>query len=138
MLKYLEMAAKLAVPRQTLADRRSFWLAAVGIRADGVIVSAQNGSVFTDESFGNGWSFPAAHAEARVCRKLDHKGVIYVSRVSRKTGQLTMARPCPDCQQAMRSRRVKKVYYSISPTEYGVISLCGNERVVKRPTKSKE
>lgn len=128
MLKLIKQAAELAMPRSRVHDHRAFCMAAIGIRGDGTLVSARNGSVQVSETIGNGWSFPACHAEARVCRKMDHGGTIYVVRVSRSGGHLQLARPCYDCMMAMRARKVKKVYYSISDTEYGVIDLCVNQR----------
>jgi tRNA(Arg) A34 adenosine deaminase TadA len=47
---------------------------------------------------------------------------IFVVRVS-KTGLLANSRPCNMCQGAMQFVGIKKVFYSISDTEYGVMSL---------------
>jgi len=61
-----------------------------------------------------------AHGEHKIARKLDHGAIVYVVRVLRKDGTLAMSRPCPDCQAILRSKRVKKVYYSINPEQYGI------------------
>lgn len=123
MLKLIRLAAQVAVPSDRDRDKRAFWLGAIGVRGDGVIVSARNGSVQVSETIGNGWSFPHAHAESRLCRKLDYGATVYVARVSPQTDDLAMSRPCYDCIMALRNKRVAKVYYSVSPTEYGVIDL---------------
>lgn len=133
MLKHIRLAAQVALPRND-SDTRMFWVGAVGVRGDGVIVSARNGSVQMSRTIGNSWSFPKAHAEARCIKKMDYDGVVYVARVSRDTGLLVMARPCYDCRIALRSRKVRKVFYSVNEHEYGVIDLANNEeeRLVNR------
>lgn len=134
VLKLLKLAARVAMPTDPEGDMRNFLIGAIGIRGDGVLVSARNGSVRVSETIGGGWSFPPAHAEARCSKKMDHDGIVYVSRVYRGSGKLGCARPCPDCVKAMLARRVKKCYYTISDTEYGVINLRDTEeRVIKKP-----
>jgi len=64
---------------------------------------------------------PSMHAEARLTRKLDFYSTVYVARTM-KLG-LGLARPCPDCQRALRRKRVTRVYYTISDNEYGVLEL---------------
>lgn len=61
-----------------------------------------------------------AHAEARLAKKLDRGAIVYVVRINRK-GKLVMARPCANCLMILKSKKVKKIYYSISENEYGVI-----------------
>jgi hypothetical protein len=95
-------------------------LGAVGVRKDGVIVSAKNGSVKVSSADGDGFSFPTAHAEHRCVKKMDVGGVVYVARVLRD-GSLAMSKPCPDCERSLRGRGIKKVYYSINDVEYGVM-----------------
>lgn len=139
MLKLIRLAGKVALAPNIEADPRLFWMGAVGVRGDGVIVSARNGSVKTVETIGSNWSFPKAHAESRCIRKMDYGGTVYVARVSRATRQLVMARPCYDCIIALRSRQVKRVYYSVSESEYGVIDLATqreDERLVNRAPAS--
>lgn len=103
-------------------DKRNFWIGCVGIRADGVLVSARNGSVQTSQVDGGGWSFPAAHAEHRCVKKMDVGGTVYVARVM-KDGTLALAKPCGDCEGSLRARGIKRVCYSISDAEYGVMEL---------------
>ncbi len=86
------------------------------------MVTARNGSVITNDSYELGWTFPSAHAEARVVKKMNYGGTVYVARVSRD-GHLAMAKPCFSCMMAMKSRFVEKVFYSINDGEYGCIDL---------------
>jgi deoxycytidylate deaminase len=115
--KYFELAAKVAVAK---TDRRSFFIGAVAIRGDGVIVTASNGPVVMDNVSDKSY-FPSAHAEHRICRKLSKNSVVYVVRIRRGDKKVCNARPCETCQNSMRKRGVKKVIYSIGPDEYGVI-----------------
>lgn len=108
-LDYLRLAA-LSASRKS--DRRSFLLGAVGRRSDGALVRASNGPSFYPE--------PCAHAEARLARKLDVGSEVWVARVARGGG-LALAKPCASCQRILRSRGVKRVVFSMSSTEYGVL-----------------
>lgn len=120
-------AAKYSKISNNREDKRNFVLGAIGIRKDGAIVKARNGSVNIGCSYGGGWSFPAAHAERKLCSKMDYNGTVYVSRIARSTGELAMARPCVDCMIALRSRKVSKCYYSINPYQYGMIDFENGE-----------
>lgn len=112
----LRRAAALAarVPRQ------EHYLGAVGIRADGAIVTATNKAVRVPTPNGHvpdrAWN---THAEARLCRKLDAGAIVLVARV--RSDGWAMARPCPGCLRLLRGRRVARVYFTIGPDEYGVI-----------------
>ena len=121
-MKFFKLASEVA---QSRVDERSFLLGAIGVRGDGTIVTARNGAVHSVESK-PGWSFPSAHAEARCCKKMDYNGTIYVARVFKKTGLLAVARPCFACIQAIRSRSVRRVYYSIDKDRYGYLNLVNN------------
>lgn len=46
---------------------------------------------------------------------------VYVARVRRDNGKMAMSRPCRDCERVLRSRGVRKVFYTIGPKEYGVM-----------------
>ncbi len=109
MKKYFRLAKKVAAKGK---DCRSYRLGAVGVRKDGAIVKSRN--------IPNRLPASGAHAEARVCKKIDRGATLYVVRIDRK-GKLAMARPCSMCQRLMRVRGVKRCYYSISETEYGVM-----------------
>jgi deoxycytidylate deaminase len=106
---YFEVAAKLAFSRQ---DERSFFHGAIGVRKDGAIVHAINGSS----------KIPTrqAHCEYRLSTKLDVGSVVYLVRI-RRDGSMANSKPCHNCAKAMRSVGVKRVYYSIEEKEYGVM-----------------
>lgn len=123
MLDMLKLAGKIAVPINDL-DKRSFLLGCIGVRKDGAFVSSRNGSI--QHMFSNSRSPTdnekncSYHAEGRTLRKMDRGGVLYVTRISRKDGSYVMARPCALCQAKIRAQKIKKVYYSINNTQYGV------------------
>lgn len=104
-------AAKEAI---RVRDGRTFLLGAVGVRSDGTLVRARNGSPMEPS--------PSSHAESRLSRKLDIGSEVYVVRLL-KTGQYANSRPCLSCQLRLRSRGCKRVYYTITATEYGVMDL---------------
>lgn len=108
---YLEIAGRKAAKK----NDRTWLLGAVGIRADGTIVTSINGSV----------AIPTrqAHAEYRLTKKLDAGSVVYVARVRKDSGEFGMAKPCANCEKALRDRKVRKVYYTIGPNEFGVLHL---------------
>ena len=118
MLSMLELAANIALPANTF-DPRGFWLGAVGIREDGVIVQSRNGAV-NCSSMTDYQLIPGAHAEGRVLRKMGRGGVIFVARVAKKDRAFVMARPCPTCRVRITSAKVEKVYYTIDHNHYGI------------------
>lgn len=111
--RMLTMAASAAKDNPEKYDNRAFYLGAVGLRNDGVIVTSKNVAA-TD-------IVPTHHAEARVIRKLTPDSVIWVARISRVDGHWTMSRPCSGCQRRMRAAGVRKVVYTIGPDEWGTI-----------------
>lgn len=118
--RLLALAAAHALPKD--GDPRNFWLGAVGIRADGVLVKARNGSLKpTSPAVPGKHREPSIHAEVRLCRKLDLGAEAFVARVSRETGQWALAKPCSGCLSCLLAKGVKRIYYTISPNEYGVI-----------------
>lgn len=123
MLKLLKEAAAHA--SIVGLDRRAFQFGAIGIRKDGSRVYSRNIPVnIGDYSSG---CFPHAHAERRLCKKMDCGGIVYVARISKKDGSLRNARPCQYCMIAMRARSISKCYYTISDYEYGVIDFRSKE-----------
>lgn len=110
-LNYLRFAASLAAKKK--CPTQGFYIGAIGIRNDGALVHAFNGS-------GN-HPIAKGHAEVRLSHKLDVGSVVYVARYSFQDHQLTIAKPCLNCQRVLFSRGVKKVYYSIRYNEYGTI-----------------
>ncbi len=131
MLKKLVEAGGVALP-SIKNDRREFWLGCVGIRKDGAIVSSKNGPVNlslpedkTVKTRKNVF-YPNSHAEGRVLRKLGYGGILYVTRISRLNGGYVLAKPCNMCSVLIKSKRVKKVYYTINNTQYGVWDVSKN------------
>ena len=109
--KYFQLASKVAANGDEL---RQYRLAAVGIRSDGVVVTSCNTRCRQPQK--------EAHAETRLARKLNRNSVVFVVRILRN-GDLASARPCFNCQTALRRRGVGRIYYSISESEYGVMQL---------------
>jgi tRNA(Arg) A34 adenosine deaminase TadA len=118
MWRFFNLAKEVATRKR---DTRAYLIGAVGIRCDGATVKACNGPVIMDTESRK--SYPAAHAEARIVRKLDLGSIVFVCRVRQKDGSFGMARPCIDCQRVLAGKRVKRVYYTVSNTEYGVMYL---------------
>lgn len=116
--KYFKLAAMVAESKN---DKRQFHIGACGIRSDGSIVISSNGPVRLDGELRK--SFGPAHSEARLAKKLDVGATVYVVRVSKVDMSWSLARPCQSCQRILRSRGVKKVFYTISDNEYGVMYL---------------
>ena len=108
---FFMMAKEIAQARED--DGRQFFHGAVGLRKDGLIVCASN---IRSPGF-----IPGCHAETRLSRKMDKGGVVYVVRVRRMDGSFANSRPCQDCLRAMSRMKIRRVYYSISDNEYGVI-----------------
>ncbi len=85
-------------------QNRAFWLGAVGVRKDGAIVRARNEKTKVPT--------PCAHAEARLCKKLGKEAPLVIVIRLQKDGNLAMAKPCHNCERALRRHKVKKVFYS--------------------------
>lgn len=123
MLKLLKLAAEYS--QSNSKDKRTYFLGAVGVRADGRIVHSRNEAVHDtcDRSKLGQFSiykrFPESHAEARLTKKLGFNGTVYVARIAKGTNDLAMARPCCCCQAILKAFRVDNVFYSISPKEWG-------------------
>lgn len=109
-MKYLDLAARIA--QGGAWHEKHFLLGAVAIRDDGAIVTATNIRT-CDRAH-------SAHAEYRVLKKAGGGSTLYVSRIDRY-GRWAMAKPCPLCYTLIKNRRVKRVFYTISPKQYGVI-----------------
>jgi hypothetical protein len=114
-----QLAAQTA--KRYKKDRRIYLHGAIGIRRDGTIVTARNSA--TDTVDKRTKTLSATHAETRLCKKLDMGSTIYVVRISRKDGLLTDSKPCNDCIRSMKRLKVKTIYYSITPNEFGTIHL---------------
>jgi tRNA(Arg) A34 adenosine deaminase TadA len=114
--KMLTEAADVAVKRSPRRrDTRSFFLGAVGVRSDGVFVTAKN-LPSTEHC-------PDHHAETRLVRKMTPDSVVWVARVLQRDGSWAMAKPCPGCERRLRAAGVKRVVYTIGPNEWGTLDL---------------
>ena len=112
--KYFEMAIEASLSWNKDNDLRAHYLGAVGVRSDGALVTARNGSA--------SFRCPAIHAEARLAKKLDRNSVVYVARVT-KGGNIGLAKPCATCEAFLRNKNVKKVFYTIDAFTYGTLNL---------------
>ena len=120
MVEMIQKAAKIASRRQP-GDKRRYLIAAVGITPEGRIYHARNLAYHFMEC--DQYSFrpeASAHAEFKLARALPRGSTVYVARVLRN-GELAMAKPCVTCQMALKSKQVRKVYYSIDDKAYGVM-----------------
>ena len=114
--KMLLEAAAVAI-RKTVkeSDKRSYFLGAVGMRRDGVIVSSKNLPARDH--------VPDHHAETRLIRKMTPGSTVWVARVTRRDGQWAMAKPCPGCEIRLKAAGIKRIVYTIGPNEWGVIDI---------------
>lgn len=114
-MSYIKRMLKLAARVSRLKrDERRYYLGAVAERSDGIIVCAQNGSP----------PEPCAehHCEFRLTRKLNKWSTVYLARTI-ANGVWANSRPCRTCQIAMKSIKVKEVYYTVGPDQYGCLKL---------------
>lgn len=111
IFNYFKIAAKLSRKKK---NKRYFYLGAIGIRSDGVMVKSANGP--TPEPH------PESHAEVRMAKKLDVGSTVYVARVV-ATGDFAMAKPCRNCERYLKNKGVKTVYYTIANNEFGRLIL---------------
>jgi len=119
IFNFFEIAAKTATSK---SDGRSFLLGAIGIRKDGTMVRSLNSPTQCPER--------QVHAECKLCKKLDFGATVYVARVRLDNFQFGLSRPCFSCQKIMRHKGVKKAYYTISPTEFGVLNFIRNSETI--------
>lgn len=108
--KMLAEAARVAIGAE---DNRNFLLGAIGLRPDGILVSSRNIAAPN--------TAPHHHAETRLIRKLTPGSTIWVARVSKGDGCWALAKPCPGCENRLRSVGIKKIVYTIGPGEWGII-----------------
>jgi len=133
MLKYITLAEKFAVEHK-FDNALEYNLCAVIVRGGGIVSVGYNKKStnafvehFADLVRGERDYCLSTHAELdAICKsrsKSDLRGTkIYVVRI-KPSGGLGMARPCVICQKALYSYGVKKAFYSITNSEYGVMRL---------------
>jgi pyrimidine deaminase RibD-like protein len=104
-------------------NNRNYYIGCVGIRSDGVVVKGRNQS--SNRILAANYKMPnrQAHAEYRVAQKLNYDAEVFVARVRLNDGDWGMARPCDLCMKILRTRKVRRVCYTIAPQEYGVLYL---------------
>jgi len=112
--KYFRMAQILASQGDSKDANRCYRLGAVGVRTDGVVLGCSNLCVRE--------KCPEAHAEYRTAKMMTPHSTLFVVRIGRQ-GEWRLAKPCSTCMSYMKNKQVKRVYYTISPGEYGVIKL---------------
>ena len=114
--KMFRVAREVAKCGDCTEAKRNYRLGAVGLRTDGVIVASSN--VTTRQPC------KEAHAEYRICQKLDVGSTIFVVRIG-DNNELRLARPCQNCRTMMKNGGIKKCYYSIKEEdgriEFGII-----------------
>lgn len=98
--KYMELAANVSRLKD---DDRTYFHGGVGLRKDGVLVAACNGSPKEPT--------PKHHCEYRLSRKLGHGGTVFLVRTL-ANGTWGNSAPCTDCEKRLIHQRVKCVYYS--------------------------
>lgn len=117
--KMFKIAKEVAKSGDCTDAKRRYKLGAVGLRTDGVIVASSN--ITTREPR------KEAHAEYRVCQKLDVGSTVFVVRIGEKN-KLRLSRPCPNCRMMMKNCGIRRCYYSISEedgkVEFGIIYFC--------------
>lgn len=101
--KYLQLATLATQAAFKSADKKHFLVGAAGIRADGAVVVSGNGPTPGKDRH--------AHAETRLCQKLDEGATVYVTRI-RRDRSIANARPCVSCIAALLRAGVAKVYYT--------------------------
>lgn len=111
VFKYLVIAGAVATRRK---DSRAFFLGAVAIRSDGAIVKSAN--------IPTKGPTKQAHAEFRLSKKINIGSIVFVARL-RRDGSFSLAKPCKNCLNALKRKKVKNIYYSISNHKYGMIAL---------------
>lgn len=113
--RYFAIARTIAKKRTTAEQMGHYYFGAVGVRPDGLIVQSYNIYDIRRQAF-------EGHAERRLASKLQAGSDVYVVRVNRQFVD-RLAKPCPRCEARLRNQRVKTVYYTIGPKEYGTLSL---------------
>lgn len=113
-----------------LSDYQGQHLGAIAVYADKIILAKAHNSHKTNttqyfynryrvEERSNILEKPSrSHAEVNLYRKIRYldidfsKITVYVYR-ELKNGELALAKPCPACEQALRSLGIKKVAYTV-------------------------
>lgn len=100
VLERLKLAARVSRKRD---DLRTFTHGAIGIRADGTIVSSYNGAPR--------FPTPEHHCEFRLSKKLTPGSCVFLVRTN-SAGLWANSKPCINCQNRLRAQGVIYVVYS--------------------------
>lgn len=71
------------------------------------------------------------HALARGRHSNLKDAIAYVATISRKSGNLTLAKPCLSCAIALYSVGIRRAVYTIDNANYGVLDLTEDLRDLK-------
>jgi hypothetical protein len=63
---------------------------------------------------------PRSHAEARLAHKVARGTTVFVARVNPR-GDWALAKPCARCTALLWARKIERVFYTIGPSNYGVL-----------------
>lgn len=67
---------------------------------------------------------PCRHSETECLnrlRKIPNNFVMINTRINNQ-GEIAMARPCPNCEAVLRTKKFKKLLYTINDKEYGTLT----------------
>lgn len=112
-MKRLNDALKVAIKGRG-KNQKQYHLGCIAIRSDGSVVSAFNSR--------SRHRAPSLHAEVKALKKAGKANILYISRVM-ADGSWGLAKPCDNCIETIKKHKVKRVYYTISHNEYGVIKI---------------
>jgi deoxycytidylate deaminase len=101
--KYIQLGMLAYAAALRGAELKHYLVGAAAIRRDGAVVSASNGPA--------PFPCPYAHAEVRLCQKLDRGAIVHVVR-RRRDGTLGCSKPCRNCERTLWLQGVSKVYYT--------------------------
>lgn len=110
--RYFNICREVAKKGDCKEAQKHYKIGALGIRGDNCVVVSFN--VTTKQRA------PQAHAEFRLCKKLNQNSIVYVVRIG-ASGNFLCAHPCKSCRLIMKFCGVRRCYYSILDDEYGII-----------------
>jgi len=126
--KKVQKFFNLAIKEAEKSEYSSFRHGAIVCKGGSVIQGSPNKNCLCSfgERFIHYKGIPTVHAELGsilgVSKTNTHNATVYVVRINRN-GTLMNSRPCPMCQGVLFFVGVKRVFYSISDNEYGVLNL---------------
>lgn len=116
--------------KQALKSEHQFKIGAVLACKNKVISVAFNNALKTHKIAYRNKNRPqdaTIHAEIgaliNVPKSISSKCDLYIARYRTSNNTLGLAKPCDMCLKVIKSMKIKRVYYTISDNEYGVIDL---------------